>query len=203
MFQAGTGRDRLPHPAARMDVVAGKNENREIEIKLPLPDAAQGRRLLRRAGFRVSRRRVFEENILYDTEDSSLRKAGSALRLRRSGKREVLTFKGPCEPGKHKSREELEMELVDRKTFEAILTRLGFRRVFRYEKHRTEYSQARSQGTATLDETPVGVFFELEGSPQWIDRTARALGFSEADYITAGYVELNLRAAGDRESRNR
>jgi adenylate cyclase class 2 len=186
-----------------MDVVAGKDENREIEIKLRLPDAAHGRRLLRRAGFHVSKRRVFEENILYDTEDSSLRTAQSALRLRRSGKRDVLTFKGPCEPGKHKSREELEMELSDRKTFEAILARLGFRPVFHYEKHRTEYYQARFKGTATLDETPVGVFFELEGSPRWIDRTARALGFSEADYITAGYVELHLRAAGKRESGNR
>ena len=179
--------------------MVGKGTHREIEIKLRLASVAQGRRLLGRAGFTVSKRRVFEENILYDTAESALRNSGSALRLRTSGKREVLTFKGPCEPGKHKSREELEMELGDRKTFEAILSRLGFQPVFRYEKYRAEYSRARTRGTATLDETPVGVFFELEGTPAWIDRTARELGFSEADYITAGYVELHRRAAGSTE----
>ena len=43
---------------------------------------------------------------------------------------------------------------------------------------------------ATLDETPIGVFVELEGPPDWIDRTARRLGFSPADYIKASYARL-------------
>jgi adenylate cyclase class 2 len=41
-----------------------------------------------------------------------------------------------------------------------------------------------------LDETPIGEFLELEGEPGWIDRTARELGFSEADYITDTYGAL-------------
>jgi adenylate cyclase class 2 len=45
---------------------------------------------------------------------------------------------------------------------------------------------------ATLDETPIGVYMELEGSPRWIDRAARRLGFSERDYITASYGRLYL-----------
>jgi hypothetical protein len=34
-----------------------------------------------------------------------------------------------------------------------------------------------------LDETPAGVFLELEGPSRWIDRTARRLGFAESDYL--------------------
>ncbi len=47
-------------------------------------------------------------------------------------------------------------------------------------------------GVATLDETPVGVYLELEGTPNWIDRMARKLGFDEAAYITASYGRLYL-----------
>ncbi|MBZ5585650.1 MAG: hypothetical protein LAQ30_26305 [Acidobacteriia bacterium] len=32
----------------------------------------------------------------------------------------------------------------------------------------------------------------MEGSPAWIDRAARKLGFSEREYITASYARLYL-----------
>ena len=41
-----------------------------------------------------------------------------------------------------------------------------------------------------LDETPVGNFLELEGSPRQIDRAARALGYRPADYLRATYWDL-------------
>ena len=93
---------------------------------------------------------------------------------------------------RHKSREELELTLSDAATMAVIFERLGFRPVFRYEKYRTEYRQGRSAGMATLDETPVGLYLELEGSPRWIDRTAREMGFVEQDYITSSYARLYL-----------
>ena len=43
----------------------------------------------------------------------------------------------------------------------------------------------------TRSETPIGVFLELEGAGRWIDRTAKTLGFSRRDYITAGYAALH------------
>jgi adenylate cyclase class 2 len=73
----------------------------------------------------------------------------------------------------------------------AILARLGFERMFRYEKYRTEFRRGRT-GVVTLDETPIGTYLELEGEPTWIDRTARLLGFTEADYITLSYGQLYL-----------
>ena len=41
-----------------------------------------------------------------------------------------------------------------------------------------------------MDETPIGNVVEIEGPPHWIDRTARALGVSQRDYITDSYVGL-------------
>jgi len=47
-------------------------------------------------------------------------------------------------------------------------------------------------GKALVDETPVGNFLELEGPPDWIDRTARRLGFRPGDYSLASYRDLYL-----------
>jgi adenylate cyclase class 2 len=84
----------------------------------------------------------------------------------------------------------LEVEVADVAAMSAIIGRLGYQQVFRYDKYRTEFHRPRRAGVAMLDETPVGVFLELEGTPAWIDRTARALGFDEDAYITASYGRL-------------
>jgi adenylate cyclase class 2 len=170
--------------------MAAPNTPREIEIKLALRGASEGRRVLSAAGFRVSRRRVFEANTLFDTSRQTLRRAGRLLRVREAGRLGTITYKGPPVIGKYKDREELEVETSDAARFAEILTRLDFRPVFRYEKYRTEYRRGDETGLATLDETPVGVFLELEGAPGWIDRNARRLGFREAGYITASYYAL-------------
>jgi adenylate cyclase class 2 len=164
----------------------------ETEIKLQVTDAAAGRRLLGAAGFRVSKRRLLETNTVLDTPGCALRKRSALLRVRRAGGIATVTYKGPPEPSKHKSREELEFDLPDARAIVAILDRLGFQPVWRYEKYRTEFREPGSRGVATLDETPAGVFLELEGTPRWIDRTARKLGFGEGDYITASYGQIYL-----------
>jgi adenylate cyclase class 2 len=166
--------------------------NQEIEIKLRLRDAGDARKALRRAGFRIRRRRIFESNVIYDTPEHVLRSQGKLLRVRETGHEALLTYKGPPAPGKHKSREELECPLAQTGTFSEILGRLGYVRIFRYEKYRTEFEQENSNGTLTIDETPIGDFMELEGPPDWIDATASALGFTEADYITDSYGRLYM-----------
>ena len=164
----------------------------ETEIKLSVPDIRSARRMLRAAGFRISRRRVFEANTIFDTPKLSLRRTRTLLRLREAGGVATITYKGAPVPSRHKSREELETELKDARVMRTILERLGFRAVWRYEKYRTEYRLDRGAGMATLDETPIGVYLELEGSPRWIDRMARVLGFMHKDYITASYSRLYL-----------
>jgi adenylate cyclase class 2 len=162
----------------------------ETEIKLAVPNVQTARRLLRAAGFRVFRRRVFESNTVFDTQALTLRKNRTLLRVREAGGRVTFTFKGVPLAGKHKSREELEMEVTSARTLSQILERLAFQPVFRYEKYRSEYRAPGGSGVATLDETPVGVYIELEGGARWIDRAARKLGFQESDYITASYASL-------------
>jgi adenylate cyclase class 2 len=73
-----------------------------------------------------------------------------------------------------------------------ILERLGLEPAFRYGKYRTEFRLAGTAGEAIRDETPIGAYMELEGSPRRIDRMARRLGFTERDYITASYGRLYL-----------
>lgn len=161
----------------------------EVEIKVAIPDVASARRLLRAAGFRVSQPRVFESNTVFDAPGLPLRTSGSLLRVREVKGTATLTYKGPATTKKHKSREELEVTAGDARVLQSILERLGFESTFRYEKYRTEL-RGEGRGVIMLDETPVGVYLELEGSPRWIDRTARRLGFAEKDYITDSYWRL-------------
>ena len=164
----------------------------ETEIKLRAPSPAAAAELLTTHGFSVARPRVFERNSLFDTADRELASSGRLLRVREAGGNSKLTFKGPPSPGKHKSREELELDMPDASTFMGILDRLGYKRSFIYEKYRTEFERDGENGIATLDETPIGIFLELEGDGGWIDATAAMLGFTEADYITSSYGRLYL-----------
>lgn len=140
----------------------------------------------------MTRPREFESNEIFDTPDRKLRSRGELLRVRTSGGRALLTFKAAALPGPHKSREELETPIGDPQTIRGILARLGMQLLFRYEKYRSEYQRPNETGLVTIDETPIGTFMELEGSPTWIDRLAAELGFSSADYILASYGGLYL-----------
>jgi len=163
----------------------------ETEIKLRMADVKTARQMLVGAGFRVSKRRVFEVNIIYDTAEQTLRNSSRLVRIREAGGKGILTYKGPPVVARHKSREELEVEIAEARSMELILERLGFCPIFRYEKYRTEYQRG-NEGVAMVDEVPIGVYVELEGPPEWIDRTAARLGFSESDYIHLSYGRLYL-----------
>jgi len=148
------------------------------------------RKALRRLGF-VMEKRQRQRDTLFDTPDLSLRQSRRLLRLRHAAGRWLLTFKGtPEQDARYKARPETEVEIGDGGRFQAILAELGYRPVFIYEKIRSNYRQAHSRGIASLDRTPIGTFLELEGPRAWIDRTAVALGFSPAGYITRSYASL-------------
>lgn len=112
----------------------------------------------------------------------------------------MLTYKGPSEPSKYKKRQEIEIELPEGSGLDEILTHVGYHPVFRYEKFRTEYARSSNGGKVLLDETPIGNFLEIEGSPRWIDQTARSLGFSHADYITRSYGYLYMSYCRERRT---
>ena len=171
----------------------------ETEIKLPVANADRAKLLLKRAGFRMRRRRALEDNTLFDTASGTLRLNGTALRIRQTRGRAILTYKGPVLPGKNKSREELEIEIGDAALGAKILARLGFHPAVSYRKFRSEYVRHQAGKTAAgiicLDETPAGCFLELEGPPRWIEQTRRALGFRAADAVTASYIQIYTEAS--------
>jgi adenylate cyclase class 2 len=163
----------------------------ETEVKIRIADPKPVLDKLLALGAAVSRERALEENTLYDFEDGRLQAGRRAVRLRKSGKRTTLTFKGaPQKSRSFKVREEFETGVSDAGQLRRILKAIGLGPSFSYRKHRTVLRQGRL--VICLDETPVGVFLELEGKRHEITRFARRLGFTRADFIRADYVELIL-----------
>jgi adenylate cyclase class 2 len=162
----------------------------ETEIKIRVGDRTSMPDRLHGAGLQISAARQFESNTLYDTKDRALKRAGMLLRLRQAGGQCKLTWKGPDEPGRHKSRPELETAAASCETLHNIFVQLGFEPSFRYEKYRTEFTAQDDSGVVMLDETPIGDFLELEGPGEWIDATAALLGFAESDYVLDSYAKL-------------
>ena len=167
----------------------------ETEIKLAWSGtAAEARTHLEGHGYRDSTPRVLEIDQLFDRASGELQRADQVLRLRRivSADREqaVVTYKGPATREVHKSREEIEFTVSDPGAFCAVLERLAYQPGFRYEKYRTEFRADGEPGIVTLDETPIGMFLELEGPAYWIDAAAERLGFSPGSYLTESYARL-------------
>ncbi len=142
-------------------------------------------------GARCIATRQAEDNELFDFADGRLRVAGCALRLRIYGDNHILTFKGPVKPDpKLKKREELETAVSNGSVMRYVLLQLGLRVSFRYSKFREvfnlDWSGAPLQ--VCLDETPVGLFVEIEGPAEAIHTLASHFGFTQ--YITQSYIEL-------------
>jgi predicted adenylyl cyclase CyaB len=169
----------------------------EIEVKIRIGDPKAARARLLGLGAVVCRDRFLEENTLYDFPDGRFAAARQAIRVRKSGKRASLTFKGaPQKSRSFKVREEFETAVLNSGQVRRILKALGLQPSFAYRKHRTVLRQGRL--AISLDETQVGAFLELEGRRHDITRFAKRLGFSRADFIQADYVSLIIR---DREKR--
>jgi adenylate cyclase, class 2 len=162
----------------------------ETEIKIPVASAAQSRALLRGHGFRIIAPRIFEQNLVLDDEQQSIRARGMLLRVRGAGKTITCTFKGVAKGVRHKSRVEREFHPDNLEECLAVFAGIGYRERFRYEKYRTEFARSGEPGHVTLDETPIGNFMELEGPPRWIDATAKELGFARSSYVTLSYGRL-------------
>lgn len=183
----------------------------EIELKFPVADPAAFQALLPALGFHLDTSRTFESNTLYDTPGRDLRARRQLLRLRQYGALWTVTHKRQPDSGelsdptsqdpKYKVRIETETHVDDGDATAEIFIQLGYAPVFRYEKYRTEWSQMplfaveRSYGAIghlVVDETPIGNYAELEGSPDWIDSMLELLGVDTADCLTDSYGKLFL-----------
>jgi adenylate cyclase, class 2 len=162
----------------------------EREIKLSFDSVEQARDAVLAAGGTPLHCRRLQEDSLLDTEDESLRRRRCVLRIRVENGKSRITFKGPVQPSVMKLRDEFETLVGDGVLLLRIFEELGFHVWFRYEKYREEFS--REDVTVAIDETPVGVFVEIEGSEQGITSMADALGRTPADYILDSYRGLFL-----------
>ena len=164
----------------------------EVEIKFRVEDIPALTARLEAAGFRQVTPRTHEMNTLYDLPGSPLRRRGAVLRIRKYGPSWTVTYKdkSATQPGRHKSRREIETPVENGQALAEILHSCGFEPGFAYEKFRSQWSDG--AGNVVVDETPIGNFAEIEGSPEWIDTVAARLGVSRRHYITASYAELFL-----------
>jgi adenylate cyclase class 2 len=164
----------------------------ETEIKFRVNDLAGLAARLQGGGFHLDTPRSFESNVLYDTPDRRLRSRTEILRIRNYNGRCVLTHKRLPDdrPGedRHKHRIETETEVSDGNALAEVFRSLGLTPAFRYEKWRTEWSDG--EGHCVVDETPIGNFAELEGTPEWIDGTAARLGIGDHEKMTQSYGRL-------------
>ena len=163
----------------------------EREVKLLFANAEAARDAIIAAGATPLRCRRLQEDALLDTDDESMRRRGCALRIRTENGKSVLTFKGPVQPGRMKIREEHETIVSDGVVLQHVLEELGLHVWFRYEKYREEF--AAEEVIIALDETPVGIFVELEGGENGILALATALGRSPDDFIVDSYRSLFIR----------
>ncbi|AXC15099.1 adenylate cyclase [Acidisarcina polymorpha] len=163
----------------------------ETEVKFRIRDVMNLERNLQHAGFERQTPRTFERNVLYDTPDRRLRNERQILRIRQYGDKWVLTHKAlpvQGDTGPYKQRVETETTVGDGDMVAKIFASLGFMPAFTYEKWRTEWSDA--TGHCVLDETPIGLYAELEGPEDWIDRTAAALGVHRSEFMNLSYGRL-------------
>jgi len=162
----------------------------EVEVKFLLPDLDRFRSRLITVGAKLRKERVYQRNVIFDTEDDALFRRGEILRLRQDTAA-FITFKGlteNLEQSEAKVRLELESEVANFGATADILHHLGFSEKRIYEKYRETFQLRDVE--IVLDEMPYGEFVELEGNEGAIKMAAKSLGLDWAERITANYLEL-------------
>jgi adenylate cyclase class 2 len=168
---------------------------REIEVKFRLDGRAAFEERLAAMGARREGTES-ETNVLFDDEGGSLKAAGCALRLRTTDRGALLTFKGKASfSGGVKNRLELESGVERADRIAALLAALGYAPRFTYEKRRTTWRFSDpARPLVVVDETPVGLFAEIEGTDAAVRTLASAFGIPESAFIPESYVGLWMKA---------
>ncbi|MGH9946609.1 MAG: class IV adenylate cyclase [Pyrinomonadaceae bacterium] len=133
---------------------------------------------------------VFEVN--YQHRGGEMDERGATLRLRKVGDFTVLTYKEKIknESGA-KQKIEFETTVSDVDATEQIIERLGYKLTAVYEKRR-KYWQL-DDAEVVLDELPFGLFMEIEGTIEAIDKAEKNLGLKEIEREPRGYPRLTIK----------
>jgi adenylate cyclase class 2 len=141
----------------------------EIELKFRADDLTTAERKLRAMGAELLGNHT-ESDTYFNAPDRDFAKTGEAVRLRRAGEVNKLTYKGPKLPNARvKTRQEVELPLpygdTSAEVAEQFLAGLGYKAVANVRKERKEYHLPRGHFavTACLDDVEqVGHYVELE-----------------------------------------
>src|SRR5688572_30186671 len=120
---------------------------------------------------------VFEVN--YQHRGGEMDERGATLRLRKIGDFTVLTYKERIKTddgAKHKV--EYETPVSDVEAMEKIIESLGYKLTAVYEKRRKYWHLGDVE--VVLDELPFGLYMEIEGTIDAIDKAETLLGLKEA-----------------------
>jgi len=173
----------------------------ETEVKLRCESVDQFMKRLKEAGaaLKLKRDRHFEDNFILDTESRTVGGRLGALRVRKTDDVATVTLKelppANAVESKFKSRIELETSVGDGDVMLQIFARLGFLKCFRYQKYRTVYEAFLPSGESLdvmFDETPIGVFAELEGVESNVARVLEVIGAGRDEHILLSYLALQI-----------
>ena len=170
--------------------------NIEREIKLRYRNRREAEVAIATIQKSPHKERRLQDDRLLDLPDGDLRRKRCALRVRVEkffGGRTtaIVTFKGTPQQDIMKVREEIESTAGNSSNLVKILERLGLEIWFRYEKYREEFTC--EEVIVAIDETPVGIFIELEGEESEIHQIATSLGWRQEDYILDSYRDIFLK----------
>jgi adenylate cyclase class 2 len=145
-----------------------------------------------------------ETNIFYDTDSRKLEGRGESLRIRSESYSDghthfVMTFKGKKKKSRFKIRPEYETKVSSLEEASNIVTALGYKEFFRFEKRRSSYHF--DECVIEVDQLPlIGHFCEIEApSINKIEQMLKQLGFENRTLIVKGYGQLVAAAAKARK----
>jgi adenylate cyclase class 2 len=140
----------------------------EIEMKFPGVDFAELERRLARLGAKPGES-IDEIDHYFNAPDRDFAKTDEALRLRRIGDANFVTYKGPKRDAQTKTRTEIEVPLeagdANATAFTDLLKHLGYRSVALVKKHRRLYHLSREPFALEIcldDVEGLGRFAEAE-----------------------------------------
>jgi adenylate cyclase class 2 len=183
----------------------------EIEMKFPVADFSTLERSLRQQGARPIAD-LEEADHYFNAPDRDFARTDEALRLRRVGSANFVTYKGPKRDAQTKTRTEIEVPLAIgdevAADFARFLEHLGYRAVSVVRKHRRIFQLDRDGSPVEIcldDVEDLGRFAELEivATEDRLDegrsivlRLANELGLAQSE--RRSYLEMLLSKRGER-----
>lgn len=133
---------------------------------------------------------VFEVN--FQHRGGEMDERGATLRLRKIGDFTELTYKEKIRSSSGaKQKIEYETTVADVEAMEAIIERLGYRLTAVYEKRRKYWQLGKVE--VVLDELPFGLYIEIEGAVEDIEKAEKQLGLKEVEFEPRGYPRLTIK----------